>query len=109
MSIDWAIIIALIIILLLGMWFLPRIFIKRAINQVIDIMRRNNAVNPKNAKTVEELGLQPRTMLEGMMRLRDYKPRALQYLMYSEIIQQADDDKIYLSEEKLQETRFKGK
>ena len=108
MSTEWMIIIGLIIVLLLSMLFLPRFYMQRAVRQVIDIMRRNNAVGAKNARTVEELGLQPKSLLENMTRMRDYKPRALQALMYAEIIQQTEDDKIYLDEQKLQETSWKG-
>ena len=107
MSTEWMIIIGLIVILIVSMWFLPRFFMQRAIRQVIERMRSKNAVGPKNAKTVEELGLQPRSFLEGMTRARDYKPRALQMLMHAEIVQQTDNERIYLSEEKLQETRWK--
>jgi hypothetical protein len=106
MSYDWLFIVGLIVFMLLGMWVLPRFLMQRAMRQVIDILRRNNAINMQNAKTVEELGLQPRSFMESMTRMRDYKPRALQVLVMSEVVNQTEDGKVYLSEEKLQETKL---
>ena len=60
--------------------------------------RQNNAVGPKNARTLEELGLKPKGILESMGR-RDYKPRALQFLISVNIIQMTEEGKFYLSEE----------
>jgi hypothetical protein len=100
------IIIVLVLILLLAMFVLPQFFIRRAIKKVIRILRENNAVGARNAKFVDELGLQSKGMLENLMRPRDYKPRALQLLISSNIVQMTDDSKVYLSEENLAATRW---
>ena len=93
--------ILIFVLLLAAIFFIPRWLIKRAIRQVIKIFRENNATDQKNAKTADELGLTPPGILERMMRRRDYKPYALDALMRAEIIQQTEDGRLYLSEEKL--------
>lgn len=94
-------IVLLVILAILGFWVLPRVRIKRAVNQVVAIFERNNALDAESAKTIEELGLAPPTFLERMMRMRDFKPYALQILMKDEVIRQTDRGRLYLSEDKL--------
>ena len=103
---DWAIIAVLIIVFLVAMFVLPQLLIARAIPKVIKIFRKNYAVGVKNAKTVEELKLQPKGLVDRMMRPRDYKPRALQFLMHINVVQMTDDGRVYLSEENLARTRW---
>jgi hypothetical protein len=98
------IIILLIIIVIVAMLVIPQWLTKRAIPQVIRIFREKNAIGIKNAKTVDELGLRPRGMMEQMFRRRDYKQYALTALMRVEIIQMTEDGRLYLSEEKLSES-----
>ena len=98
------IIILLIIIAIVAMIVLPQWRVKRAVPQVIRIFREYNAIGIKNAKTIDELGLKPRSMLEQMLKRRDYKQYALQALMRAEIIQMTEDGKLYLSEERLNES-----
>ena len=87
--------------------FVPQLLIKRAIPKVIRAFRNNNAVGEKNARTLEELGLKPKGMLENMWRTRDYKPKALQFLISANIIQMTEDGKLYLSEEDLAQTNLR--
>ena len=75
--------------------------LKRAIRQVIRIFREHNAISINNSKTIEELGMRTRGMLERMFRGRDYKQYALRALMKAGIIQETEDGRLYLSEEKL--------
>jgi len=91
----------LVILAILGFWVLPRIRIKRATNQVVGIFERNNALDARSAKTIDELGLRPPTLLEGMLRIRDFKPYALQILMKAEVVCQTDGGRLYLSQDKL--------
>lgn len=83
------------------MLIVPRWLLRRAARQVIKIFREHNATDSKNARTIDELGLRPPGMMERMFRGRDYKPYALNALMKAEIIQQTEDGRLYLSEEKL--------
>ena len=80
---------------------LPRIRIRRAVNQIVAIFERNNALDVRSAKTIGELGLRPRTFLEGIGRIRDFKPYALQALMDAGVIKQTDGGRLYLSQDKL--------
>jgi hypothetical protein len=94
-------ILLIIILAILGFFVLPRIRIRRAVKQVVAIFERNNALDVSSAKTIDELGLRPPTFLEGMMRIRDFKPYALQILMNAEVVCQTDGGRLYLSQDRL--------
>lgn len=94
-------ILLLVILAILAFWVLPRIRIKRAVNQVVGIFERNNALDARSAKTIDELGLRPPTFLQGMMRIRDFKPYALDILMKADVVRQTDGGRLYLSQDKL--------
>ena len=87
-------------------FFILRFRMRRAISQVITIMRAHNATDPKNAKTDVEMGLVKRGMFTLSMRGRDFKPQALQSLLQAGIVELTDDFKYYLVEEKLNGTPF---
>jgi len=97
-------IILIVIVAILGFFVLPRIRIGRAINQVMAIFERKNALDARSAKTIDELGLRPPTFLQGMLRMRDFKPYALQILMHTEVVRQTDGGRLYLSQGKLPAT-----
>ncbi len=84
-----------------AIFVIPGWRLRRAIRQVIQIFRRYNATDAKNAKSDAELGLRPQPMLQRMMSLRDYKPYALTVLIRAEVVLQTEDGKLYLSEDKL--------
>jgi len=71
MSATALFILVIIVLAILGFWVLPRMRIKRAVNQVVVIFERTNALDVRSAKTIDELGLRPPTFLEGMMRMRE--------------------------------------
>ena len=98
---DWVLIIAAIVLMLLALIFIPQWRLKRAARQVIRIFRESNAVGIGNAKSLDELGLRPRGMMEGMFRGRDYKQYALTSLMRAEIVNMTEDGNYYLAEDKL--------
>lgn len=101
MSTNALFILLIVVVAIVGFFVLPRIRIKRAISQVVAIFERNNALDVRSAKTTDELGLRPPTFLEGMMRMRDFKPYALQILMHHEVIRQTDGGRLYLAQDKL--------
>ena len=103
---DITMIIILVVLLLLALLVVPQFMTRRAVKAVLRIFREHNAVGIKNAKSAEELGLQPKGMAERMMRPRDYKPRALQALMSADIVRMTEDGKIYLAEENLTGTNL---
>ena len=97
-------ILLIVILAILGFFLLPRIRIRRAVNQVIAIFERNNALDVRSARTADELGLRPPTFLDGMLRMRDFKPYALQILMQTEVIRQTDGGRLYLAQNRLPAT-----
>jgi hypothetical protein len=97
-------ILLIIIMAILGLFVLPRIRIRRAFSQVVAIFEGNNALDVRSAKTIDELGLRPPTFLEGMLRMRDFKPYALQILMSTEVVRQTDGGRLYLAQGKLAAT-----
>jgi len=104
---DTFIVIILIIVFIVVALVLPQFLVMRTIPKVIRIFRQNNAVGAKNAKPIEELGLKQRSMIENVLRRRDYKPRSLQLLINTNIVQMTEDGKLYLDEENLAMTRWR--
>jgi hypothetical protein len=104
-SITWIIVLAIIlaVVVLIQQWSMYR-----ASKAVIKIFREKEAVGARNAKSIEELRLQPKSFYRRLMGTRDYKPSALQGLIQIGIVMQRDDGKVYLSEKNLAATRFKG-
>ena len=92
-----------IIVMIASYVFIPRFLTRRALLQVIAIFRLNNALYPENAKTQEELGLNPVGYLQRITLRRDYKPNALMILINEGVIISTKDDRLYMVEEKLNE------
>ena len=105
---DIALIVILIVIAVLALFLVPQLLVKRAITKVIKIFRQHNAIDIKSAKTIDELGLRPESMLNRMMKPRNYKPRALQALISADIIRMTEDGKLYLFEENLAASKLRG-
>ncbi|TES83174.1 MAG: hypothetical protein E3J92_03505 [Dehalococcoidia bacterium] len=102
-------IVLLLILLLLGLYVIPRWRLKRAVRQVIAIFRRNSALDKKTAKTIDELRLKPRGFADGMFHLRDFKPNALDTLVKAGIIQDTEDGRLYLAEDALMTSGIEGR
>ncbi len=99
-------IVVVIILLILATFVIPRFLFKRALSSVIQIFRQKGALDVKSARTIDELGLRPRNLMQGMFKGRDYKPYALDRLRKGEIVQTTEDDRLYLSEERLASSRL---
>jgi len=80
-----------------GAFVLPRIRIKRAINQAVAFFEHSNALDARSAETIDELRLSPHIFLERMLRLRDFKPHGQQILMQVEAIRQTEGGRLCLS------------
>ena len=98
---DVLFIILIVVVVIVAMLGIPYLMMRRAIGRVIKIFKDNYAIDARSAKTIDDLGLRPRTRLQGMFRARDYKPQALTFLMKSEIVLMNEDGKLYLSEDKI--------
>ena len=103
-DIGWFILLG--IVFLVVMFVLPQMLIRRAIPSVLKILMEHNATSPKSAKAVDELGLADQTLAQRLWKPRDYKPRALQLLLSSNIVQMTDEGKLYISEENLNATQW---
>ena len=108
MSTNAIFILLIIVVAILGFFVLPRIRVRRAVDQVVAIFERSNALDVRSARTIDELGLRPPSFLEGMLRMRDFKPYALQILMRAEVIRQTDGGRLYLSQDRLAATHVGG-
>jgi hypothetical protein len=100
---NFLILLVLIIMFLLGLFYIPALMVRRAISKVIKIFCRHDAVGVQNAKTVEELGLSPPDFFQRVLKPRDYKPYALQILTQQGIVDTTEDGKLYMLEDKLNE------
>lgn len=94
-------ILLIILLAIFGFFVLPQIRLRRAIKQVVTTFERNSALDVRSAKTIDELKLKPRTFLQGIGRIRDFKPYALKILMDAEIVCQTDGGRLYLVQDKL--------
>ncbi len=79
----WAVVISLF---LLGLQ-ISKFLIRRAVLQVISILRKTYSRCSESPKTVHELGLEQPDFFERMLKPRDYKPYALQALIAAGIVQ----------------------
>ena len=100
-------ILLLLALFIIAFFILPRWRMRRAMRQVIDIFLKNNAVHSSTAQTPEQLGFrQNRGLSLSLFRLRDFKKNALNMLIQAQVIQQLEDGRLYLSEEKLSQLRL---
>ena len=104
---DWLFILLMVVLFIVVVLVVPQFMLMRNIPKVIRIFREHNAVGEKNAKTIEELGLQPKTMFQRMLSRRDYKPQAFQFLLRSTVIEMTEDGEVYLNEDNLFRTKWR--
>jgi hypothetical protein len=83
--------------------FIPALLTKRAAHKVINVFCRYEALNPKKAKNLEELGLSPLGFFERIGRMRDYKPYAIRALKQAKVVRTTKDGRLYMAEENLNE------
>jgi hypothetical protein len=105
---DTTMILILVALLVFVMFVLPQLRLRTAIPSVIRLFRQSKAVGIENAKTIEELGLKPKSMGQAIIRGQDYRMTALEVLKKAEVIQSTEDGKLYLSEEKLSNSKWRG-
>jgi hypothetical protein len=88
------------LMILVALFFALSIYLQRsAIIAVIKLFRKNNALDMNNAKTSEELGIQPKKFIGPMFKRRDYKPQALDFLLNLKIVKVTEENRLYFSEE----------
>jgi hypothetical protein len=96
----WVYVILFIIAGILIVVYVPRLLLKRAMRQTVKTFRRNGATNPNAALPLKTMALNNPSILQSMMKTRDYKPMAVDILIREGIVI-AEGDKYYLSEAKL--------
>ena len=104
---DVLFIVLMVILFIVVMLVVPQWMLTRNVPKVIRIFRHQNAVGEKNAKTIEELGLLPKSMFQRMFNRRDYKPQALQFLIRTTVVEMTEEGKVYLNEETLMQTKWR--
>ena len=95
--------------LLIIIFVVPQIMLRRATSSVIRTFRQRNAVGAQNAKTIDELGLRPKSISQAIFRGAQYKTTALLVLRNARVIESTEDGKLYLSEENLSSSKWKGR
>ncbi len=103
------ILILLTSLVIVVVFVLPQVFLRMAISSVIRTFREKKALSPENARPIDELGLRPKSMLQAVFRGMQYKPTALMVLRNAGVIQITEDRKLYLSEENLSRSKYKGR
>jgi len=96
-------------LMLIIIFVLPQILLRSAISSVIRTFRQRKAVGAQNAKTVDELALRPKSMMQAIFRGTQYKTTALLVLRNAGVIESTEDGKLYLSEDNLSRSRWKGR
>lgn len=99
--INVLLVLGMIALCLVAMMTIPAFMTKRAMGQVIRILKFSGTTTPEDAKTAAELRLTPPTFVEKFMKPRDYKPKALEMLISMDIVRFSSDNRIYLSEKNL--------
>jgi hypothetical protein len=105
---DVLFIVLMVLLFIVVIIVVPQWMLTRNVPKVIRIFRRQNAVGEKNAKTIEELGLLPKSMFQRMFNRRDYKPQALQFLLRTTVVEMTEEGKVYLNEETLMQTKWRN-
>ena len=96
-------------LVLIIIFVLPQIMLRRAVSSVIRTFRQNRAVDVQNAKTIDELRLRPKSLAHAIFRGTQYKTTALLVLRNATVIESTEDGKLYLSEENLSHSRWRGR
>ena len=105
---DVLFIVLMVLLFIVVIIVVPQWMLTRNVPKVIRIFRQQNAVGGKNAKTIEELGLVPKSMFQRMFNRRDYKPQALQFLIRTTVVEMTEEGKVYLNEETLMQTKWRN-
>lgn len=100
-----ALIVVALITVFIGLKLLvPRWLVGKAVKPVIILFLKHGAVSPQSAKSAKELGIGAMNFAQRMVRPRDYRPKALEVLMQTDIVLATDEGKLYLSKEQLAKT-----
>jgi len=99
--------IVIVIVAFVLVFYIQRLFVKKAMREVVSRFRKLGATSPEKATSLEQLDLVPPDFLRRMGRLRDYKPQALRLLVQRNVIKGTGDGRVYLSEDELRGSPLK--
>jgi len=97
-------VLVLIVIAFGGGLYIRTFLTRRAIFKVIEIFYEHGALGKSGAKTLQELGLERPDFFQRMTKPRDYKQNALQILVKEGIISVDEQGRVYMIEEKLDQS-----
>ncbi len=88
-----------VLFLLLLLTFLLRLYLmRRAVFQVIALLRTRHSSCSETPKTLDELGLRPPDLFARLTGPKDYKPYALEALIEMDAVRVMPDDRVCLIE-----------
>ena len=105
---DPIIMIGMAVLFAVFTFVLPQLRLRKDIPNMIRLFRDAKAVGIKNAKTPEELGLNRKAGGFSLFGGGDPEQKALQALKRDRIVKSTEDGKLYLSQEDLFESKWRG-
>ena len=106
MTTALVLVIALVVLIAVA-FYVPRLFLRRAVRSLVALFRKHGATDPKTAATPQELGVVEQNYVDKMFKRRDYRPLAARVLAHAGIIRATDDGRVYLCEEELERSPLK--
>ncbi len=103
---DILALIALIILAFVVWMFVPGWMIRRNIPKVIKMFRKAGAVGMKQAKAPEEVGFAQKSIMQRMFSRRDYKPKALEFLIQTNVVMINEEGKLYITDESIRQATW---
>jgi len=94
------------ILLLVIIIFLSSYIVGLAIPKVIKLLRNSNAIGLENAVPLVKIGLEKKSHMQRMFRMKDHKPNALTALITIGIVKRDEEGKVYLVEEILAKSKW---
>jgi hypothetical protein len=86
---------------LAALFLIPSWMTRLAVPKVIKAFCQSGALDARQARTPDELGLAPPPFLQRMTRPRDYRPHALRLLREANVVRTTEDGRLYLSQKEL--------
>lgn len=105
---DPILMIGMAVLFIVFTFVLPQLRLRKDIPNMIRFFREAKAVGIKNAKTEDELGLSPKAGGMSLFGGGDPAQKALQALKKDRIIKSTEEGKLYLSQEDLFESKWRG-
>jgi len=84
------------------MYITNMFFIRRANIKLVKAFREKGALEPQHAVSKAELGIKPQGIMDRLIKPRDFRPLALDFLLQTGVVKIIEDgESMYLSEDRL--------